>query len=1354
MRSIALTLLLGIGWLIRSTEIYAETSAFRFEQFSLNAHLSSKTINTIHCDKHGYVWAGTTEGLIRFDGHEVKTFKSSPLTPGKLINNEILSLASDQANQLWIGTAEGLMYIDSYHFTIKTPDIAPLKSQRINTIICDHQGYIWVGTQFNGLVRIDPKTLDYTHYNNQPGSSLQIRTNTVIRLFEDSKKRIWVTSWKEGISLISSDRSNVRYLPKVGNTDNTVKVYEDRDGLIWLGTWDDGVFYVKEPENEQFSYSKFIISNESTASIHNIVHDIIQDAYHKYIWLISYEGMVAAKKNPDGSLTIISSSHFFNTGNEKTLKCITTDNYDNLWIGAIADGLYMMNFNALTIKNISLSSSNALRLPPHVAKICEIDSGQLLIAIDRAGPFWLNPKNGQLSKTNNNLFNTMNTVGAMIKLKKKNEVWISHLGQDKVFVFSINNKTVQLNDEFVLSVLPKANENTINVMYEDQQSNVWFGTRHGLYFKATGKPSGKVDIACKDILSIVEDRDNLWFGTLNDGLIRMPKKQTSKKIFVEKIPLSYKSLDCKSISSLYSNHKGDIYAATKEGCLFKTTQSGKEVVEISSRYGITDNAIIDIVEDSGKHLWLVTSSNIVKYNTKTHTCNYFDYQDGIENTTFFGGSALLLSNQLLAVGGNKGVTIVNPAFNAHANQYKYSKVTITDILINNSSVIGNSEAAVTTDNPNRITLSHNQNSLQFSFSVINHLVATKIKYAFKLEGFDKDWHYGVINQHQITYYGLNPGNYTFMVKSSLPDGSWSDTVTSFEVRIRPPFYLTWWAISILLVLILGAIAVMVYTYIHKNKIKKELMISQLENAKKEELTQTKLRYFTNISHDLLTPLSIISLQIEKLQSIKTIDLANFSMIRENVFRLKRLVSQILIFRKAESDNLKLQVSKNEIISFIRKICEVEFQSQFRDKNLTFQFSTNIGSYSAFYDPDKLDKIIYNLLSNACKYTPEAGSVLVSIEKTNREMTDYLLIKIADNGIGIAKEDMPYIFDRFYTGRHNKPDESHGIGLSLVHELVTLHKGTIRINSEINKGTTVEITLPVSLSCYTDDEIASISNPGLPIEIQPESDAGIIRTHFSKKDFCLLVVEDNRELRDLIVAHFSKAYTVYKASNGVQAIQKLKDYQIDLVITDIMMPEMDGITLCKTIRSTPEINHINILILTAKNSPLDEIESYNSGVDGYISKPFEMEVLEARVTNFFEKRLQLFDNYRKNTNINTEMLQYNPIDQAYMNHAIEVLKANIEDENLDLEKYSQLMATSKSTLNRKLKSLTGLSPCDFIKDFRLKYARELLDSKVSNISEIAYLTGFRNPKYFSRCFRLEYGMNPSKYRDELLKNMSN
>lgn len=256
----------------------------------------------------------------------------------------------------------------------------------------------------------------------------------------------------------------------------------------------------------------------------------------------------------------------------------------------------------------------------------------------------------------------------------------------------------------------------------------------------------------------------------------------------------------------------------------------------------------------------------------------------------------------------------------------------------------------------------------------------------------------------------------------------------------------------------------------------------------------------------------------------------------------------------------------------------------------------------------------------------------------------------------------------------------------------------------------------------------------------------------QKDFCLLVVEDNRELNELIVKYFRKDYTVYSAFNGIKALQCLKDHPVDLVITDLMMPEMDGITFCKTIRSTDDINHVNILVLTAKNSPDTRIESYNSGVDGYISKPFEMEVLEARVTNFCERKLHLFENYRKNTSTDTEMLHYNPIDQAYMNRAITILKNNIEDEFLDLEKYASLMSTSKSTLHRKIKSLTGMAPCEFIKNFRLKYARQLLNSKVSNISEIAYLTGFRNPKYFSKCFRLEYGMIPSKYREELLKEL--
>jgi signal transduction histidine kinase/ligand-binding sensor domain-containing protein len=1125
----------------------------------------------MYSDKSGYIWIGTTDGLMRFDGHEIKTFRSSSITPGRMTGNEVRDIVADNSNRIWIGTSEGLMYLDPDKFHLEVLNIAPLKHQRINSIICDYEGQLWVGTQFNGIVKINPLTLQFEHFHTNSNSSLKLRTNTVVSLYEDSRNRIWVTSWKEGMSLISKNRNNIEFLPEVGFSDNTVRVYEDRDGLIWLATWDNGVYYVQENENEKISYHQFKLSGQSSAGIYKIVFDIVQDPKLNLIWLVTYNGLVATSKNNDGSLTVLSSEQFFPVKLNRTFSKIALDNHGNLWLASVAEGIYRMDFSGGVVSNYSMIKSDKLSVPPHITKICEITPDMLLVSVDRAGPFWYNMKNGTLSKTNNELFNNLNTVGEMIYRKNLQEIWISHLGQDNVHVLKVkDDMTLEFKTNFQLSVLPKSKENSINFMFEDRNNHVWFGTRNGLYLKRQGKNSEKIKTDFKEITSITQDKNGgMWFGTINDGLLYLAPGIAETMVF-QKIKLNLDEYECNNIQSLYSGKTGAIYAGTKEGCLFRINPDGQEIIEISSKYGITDNSIVDIDEDTFNNIWLITNTNVIRYNQDTHIANYFNAADGIENNTFFKNTALLHSSGKLLIGGNCGITMINPENCISNGEYNDKYVQITDILINNKSIYDGIEYGVYDAEKNKLKLRHDRNNIKIVFSNLYYPISGKTKYAFKLEGLEDDWHYGVINQNNISYSGLAPGNYTFLVKASNPNGLWSEKLTALKITIQPPFYLTWWAKSILIILVCVILIVILGTYYHKNKISKELIITQIEKKKNEELTQTKLQYFTNISHELLTPLSIISLQIDKLQHKKVIDYSLLDMIKDNVFRLKRLAGQILIFRKAESGNLKLTVSKNEIIGFVRNICEIEFKTQINSKNLNLHFSSEISELHGFYDPDKLDKIIYNLFSNACKYTPENGNIEVNIKLKEKENVQYININIKDDGVGISKEDLPYIFNRFYTGRYNKPEESHGIGLSLVDELVKIHKGSINIQSELNKGTSVEVTIPVSVNYYSDSEIQFISSPETQAEVTPENEDIVIRSKYSKKDFCLLVVEDNRELNELIVKHFRKDYTVYSAYNGVKALQYLRDQHIDLVITDMMMPEMDGITLCKTIRSTPTL----------------------------------------------------------------------------------------------------------------------------------------------------------------------------------------
>jgi DNA-binding response OmpR family regulator len=449
--------------------------------------------------------------------------------------------------------------------------------------------------------------------------------------------------------------------------------------------------------------------------------------------------------------------------------------------------------------------------------------------------------------------------------------------------------------------------------------------------------------------------------------------------------------------------------------------------------------------------------------------------------------------------------------------------------------------------------------------------------------------------------------------------------------------------------------------------------------------------------------------------------------------------------------MKLKIQHNDIVGFINNICQSNFKPLILEKEVKFSIDSEFESYMAYFDPDKLDKIIYNLLSNAFKHTPKGGSIVVKISFVSRTTETIMRLSVSDTGDGIAEEDLPHIFKRFYISSTSDQSQSHGIGLALTSDLLQIHKGNIEVKSQLGEGAIFTIEIPVSNSAYSEAELSSEET--IPLEIPEISEPVLseenidgIENSVSQKEFTILVVEDNRELKNIIVDNFVHKYHVLSAENGIQALKIVHENEIDLVISDVMMPEMDGLTFCKLLKNDVETSHINVLMLTAKNTTEDRIDCYNAGADSYIAKPFELAVLDSRARNLIRKRKQKTESFQKNQEINISSMEYGSIDELFLKHAVLKVEENLSDDTFDFDQFAVDMATSKSTLHRKLKSLTGLSPGEFIRSIRLKHAVQMLTNNMGNISEIAFAVGFNDPKYFSRCFKIEFGHTPREYQE--------
>jgi len=1342
---------------ILSSQAIPTAAPFSFEKFAYNDKLPSNSVIRIYNDKEGYMWFGTKDGLCRFDGYDMKVFRSSALTPGKLSNNEIRCIAEDNDQQLWIGTYEGINIINKKNYSIKPLENNYIKKELINSILTDSKGYVWIGTSSKGVLQMNSKTGEFTRFSTDKDSPLKLKGNNITHIYEDHQGRIWLSLWKGGLCYIDIDRKHIYYAPKVGIEDNPFRVYQDKSGVYWICTWGNGIFTMNYEYKAKMTIAPLNVSKNSTSKVDDIVYSIAQDDKYNFIWVVTFSGLNMIVKEADGSYKVVDTNPFFSESTNKLFHEIAKDRRGNLWVGSVGDGLYKLDFNKLSIQNYPLREiQSSLNVQSYVTRFCETNTGDVYVAINRIGLFHFDPKTGEVTRPTDKASRTISSISAITYITHTNEIWVTNEGEDLIHIFRKNGT----NDLTQVGIVSLGNygyprENSITNIFEDSKGEVWLGTNMGLYMKPINSAIKLISGNISNVNSIGEDSENkIWVGTEKGGLFVLKPEVRAKKnsYVISDVNLSIRNYQSFSVQSICCRKNGDVYIATKEGCIYYYNPTTKVANDISGLYGITDEGIMDILEDNFGFLWISTIKRIIRYNPKTHAATYYSNADGLLVSSFFKDARIKLKSGIILFGGNKGICAFNPANQSLMPKSTKQLVAITDVLVQNKSIFDDENSSHFNTNDNRVTLKYSENNLSIEFSALDYSSAGKIQYAYKLSGVDKNWNYVGNNRRFVNYANLPSGMYTFQVKASDENGVWSDKTTSLDVVINPPLYRTWWAYFIYLSILLAIAYFVAKIVANRIRLRNELKISHIEKEKSEELTQIKLRYFTNISHELLTPLTIIMLQIDSLRNKNIGDSTQFEVMKDNVIRLKRLIQQILVFRKTESGNMKLKIRQNDIVAFINNICKSNFKPLVSQKKIKFSIDVEHESYMAYFDPDKLDKIIYNLLSNAFKHTPKEGTISVKISFIQRAADTIMRLSVSDTGDGIAEQDIPHIFKRFYISSSSDQSQSHGIGLALTSDLLQIHKGSIEVKSQQGDGAVFTIEIPVSKGIYTEEELSEEEN--LPIDLPEEMTEAIISETDNdtnneekvKEDSTLLIVEDNLELQSLIVDNFAGKYNVLKADNGLKALEVLRENEVDMIISDVMMPEMDGLTFCKIVKNDIATSHINVLMLTAKNSTEDRIDCYNAGADAYIAKPFELSVLNARTRNLIGKRKQKTESFQHNQEINISSMEYGSIDEIFLKQAVTKVEEKLSDDTFDFDQFAIDMATSKSTLHRKLKSLTGLSPGEFIRNIRLKHAALMLTKNTGNISEIAFAVGFNDPKYFSRCFKIEFGLTPREYQE--------
>lgn len=1321
--------------------------------------LPSNSVQRILQDKEGYIWFGTLDGLCRYDAYRMLVFRSDLNNPNLLTNNEVTCLAEDKNNNLWIGTREGLNILNRETYKITHFTEKHIQKEHIKCILIASDGTIWVGAG-NVVYRYNPNgtLLKAYYYNDKDKGSLP--TSGVNSIFEDSFGDIWISLWRAGLHKYKKENDSFIHYPKVGNINNPFKVFQDSKKQYWICTWGDGLFLFNPNKNEESMYVKQEVYNKERQQPEDTFFSITQDNSHGYIWVMSFSGIYALEYKNGGNLEQVDISYLFKQSNN-IFSEIIKDRDGNLWIGAFSEGALTINFNKPEIQNFAMKTiKHKIGVVPNITAIYEGQDGAMWLNQNRLGLNLFYPERdeikafGEYPQLKN--IQGLKNISCAKGFGNPENIWIGLQDESLIYILKKKGENISIKEQINLNSL-HSNPGNAQLFFEDSKNNIWIVTTSNVFIKPYNQNSIKlVSSSLGRITAITEDaKGSIWVSSENNGIYEIPFNYNTalSDLKIKNYNKASGKLLSDNIQSISADQNGKIWIGTKEGNILVYDSWSQKFMDYTRACGMIGEAILDIVADNFNHIWISTNKRITEFNPKNQASRDYSISDGVLVNSFLKGSFFKSKSGKIYFGGNRGISSFASSEKL-TELPKESKVLITDIKIQNQSVIDGYASNQFNVISQTLTIYPNDRNIEIDFSSLNYTYPGKIQYAYKMEGVDDNWVYTGNNRQFATYNQLKKGSYTFYVKATDENRLWSSQITELKIYKHPAFYETWWAYTIYFLLILFCLYIALQITKNRLKLRNELGIAQIEKEKSEELTQTKLRYFTNISHDFLTPLTIISCLIDDIETTSKKQIPQYGIMRSNINRLKRLLQQVLDFRKVESGNMKLKVSYGQIVEFVRDICYTHFTPLIQKKNIDFSFIANPPHIEGYFDADKIDKVLFNLLSNAFKYTPQGGNVRLEVQTHERDGHTHLTIKISDTGIGIAPEDLNNIFTRFYYNKDTDASETNGIGLSLTKDLLELHRGTISAESELNKGTLFTIDIPIDKDSFDEGELIE-----LPDIIVSEENLNIFPSEENKRkteeegktgkeNVNLLLVEDNEDLLYTMKNILSERYNVLTATNGVIALNIVRNNDIDIIISDVMMPEMDGIALCRILKEDIETSHISILLLTAKNSVNDRIECYNAGADGYISKPFDLKVLQARISNFMSQKKTKQKEFKSNVEINISTLEYPSIDEQFLGNAIEIIEKHLSETEFDINTFAEHLNMSKSSLYRKIKTMTGLSPIEFIRNIRLKHACQMLKDKSVSISEVAYSVGFSDPKYFTSCFKSEFNMTPTEYQKSI------
>jgi len=1352
-----------------SPKVFTQQGQIQFSRLDLTNGLSHNQVNKIFQDSKGFIWIGTLSGLNRFDGQQFKVFKHDPRDDKSISGDFIANIFELPGNKLYLEIANGANIYDAEN-QIFIRDVKPylkglnILAKKITEIVKDNAGGFWFNAGTDGIFKYDTKSKKTIHLKLDTKNFTSLSGSPVSALQKGPNGNIWVIHMDKTIEMLNSSTGKVQKRITVLKHNDSAplqnfKLFVDNASDLWIYT-------VNSQKGIDFYEIKTgktrIIDKAPNGLNNNLINSVIQDD-NGLIWIGTDHGGVNLLDKRNFSVRyLVNKEDDVKSIGQNAILNLYKDHSGIIWVGTFKKGFSFYHEKILKFPLYKHQNANPGGLTyDDVNRFVEDELGNIWIGTNGGGLFYFNRKTGHFKRyvhesgKPNSLSNDI-IVSLFIDRNKK--LWVgtyfgglSSFDGTNFINYKHNNQDINsLADDRVWDIL------------EDRKGNLWVATLDGgldrfdrnkgvFLHKRAGE---KNSVTSNSISCLIEDRKgNIWIGT-SEGVDEM--KTDGKFIHYKNKPGDKKSLTSNVVYGIMEDSYGFIWISTRDGLSRLNPESG-EFLNFDNKDGFTEMTTLKVVEDNDKNLWVSTANGlfeiIVKQVNKgefSYTFRKYDEHDGLQGNAFNANAGYKTKSGELLFGGANGFNLFKPTDIRNDDTKPY--IVLTDLQISNKSIgiddhvngriLLNKSMIFTKD----LKLNHSQNGFALEFAALNFFNPQKIKYRYKLEGFDKHWQELQGNNRLAVYTNIDPGDYIFKVISTDASGNWVNNETSLNITILPPFWRT--TLAYLVYILITGSALFFIRYRGILRIKKEFLIEQERQQAKRmhELDLLKIKFLTNVSHEFRTPLSLIITPLDNLiKQAQDAEKQQLQMIQRNGRRLLNLVNQLLDFRRLEVHELKLHPKTGDIISFIQEL-SFSFSDIAERKNISFSFQTDKKSLITFFDHDKIERILFNLLSNAFKFTPEGGKVKVDLHTAiNEEKQIQLILKVSDTGIGIPEDNKARIFERFF--QSDVPDsivnQGSGIGLSITREFVRLHGGNITVNSALDKGTefTVFLVFP-----KTDMERSGLEDKIDLLITAGDNGSAVNDSKFAwkSKKPVLMLVEDNEDFRFYLKDNLKEYYQIAEAVNGKEGWQKILSVHPDLIVSDVSMPEMNGIDLCRKIKADKRTAHLPVILLTALTTEDEQLMGLETGANDYMTKPFNFEILLSKIRNLLQQQALSKKTYQKQVQFKPLEAEIESVDDKFIRQLSFHIEKHLSDSNYTVDQLSADMNMSRVGLYKKVLPLTGKSPVEYIRSYRLLKSKPLLLKSQMTIAEVAYEVGFSNPKHFSKYFKQEFNMLPSAY----------